>query len=346
MKITIATNNGEIGGGEVMLLNIARALRALGHSVTVLGPAQPDELIEAAQDEGFSTVSLPAGNRKAYMVQLRAWYARNRDGLLWSNGLVPALATAGYKNRIVHLHQLPQGKQRQAYRLARRGARRVLVPSHFVAGRLPGTHVFENWVRETAQPLSQPSVQTPVRIGFLGRPSPLKGTHTLAHAVAQLNRQSTRFRYRLVVAGTAKFIDGSDQERMQQAFTELGEDVEMLGWVTPEQLFTASDILVVPSEVEESFGLVAAEAMSARQPLIVSDAGALPEVVGENYAWVFRQGSVDELASSIEKLTQLLHSEPHTVWDQLSENYWRWHETYSPQAGQERVRRTLQELES
>ena len=106
MDIYIASNNGEIGGGEVMLLHLARAARSLGHKITVIGPAQPAELIEAAQDEGFSTVTIPAANRKAYMLGLRAWRSRNKQKLLWCNGLVPALATAGDKNRIVHLHQL------------------------------------------------------------------------------------------------------------------------------------------------------------------------------------------------------------------------------------------------
>ena len=40
-ELYIATNNGDIGGGEVMLLNIARAARSLGYRVTVIGPAHP-----------------------------------------------------------------------------------------------------------------------------------------------------------------------------------------------------------------------------------------------------------------------------------------------------------------
>lgn len=40
-RIAIATNNGDIGGGEVMLLNIAGALRELGCAVTVIGRPPP-----------------------------------------------------------------------------------------------------------------------------------------------------------------------------------------------------------------------------------------------------------------------------------------------------------------
>ena len=41
-RFTLAANNGEIGGGEVMLLRTAKVLRQLGHEVTVVAPALAD----------------------------------------------------------------------------------------------------------------------------------------------------------------------------------------------------------------------------------------------------------------------------------------------------------------
>ena len=58
-ELYIATNNGDIGGGEVMLLNIARAARSLGYKVTIVGPSEPKQLMEAAADEGFACIILP-----------------------------------------------------------------------------------------------------------------------------------------------------------------------------------------------------------------------------------------------------------------------------------------------
>ena len=89
-ELYIATNNGDMGGGEVMLLNIARAARSLGYRVTVIGPAHPPQLVEAAADEGFARVVLPARTRSQYMMQLRAWHSAHKKVLLWCNGLVPA----------------------------------------------------------------------------------------------------------------------------------------------------------------------------------------------------------------------------------------------------------------
>lgn len=345
MDIYIASNNGEIGGGEVMLLHLARAARSLGHKITIIGPAQPAELIEAAQDEGFSTVTISVANRKAYMLGLRAWRARNKQKLLWCNGLVPALATAGDKNRIVHLHQLPTGLQRQAFTLARQGAMKVLVPSHLVASRIKKSLVFENWGTEVPQKWNLRLEGETVRLGFLGRPSLIKGTHTLAQAIKSLNENDNKCHFELVVGGESKFIDEKSADQIDKSFAELGDDVTLLGWVTPEELFSQIDILVVPSEIEESFGLVAIEAMSAHQPLIISDAGALPEVVGNTYPWIFPQGNIAELATKVMDLTHQIRTDKKNTDEQLAASYWRWHENYSPEAGKERLRILLETLE-
>jgi len=62
----------------------------------------------------------------------------------------------------------------------------------------------------------------------------------------------------------------------------LEDMVEFTGRVTNEQLvrkYSSSHIAVTPS-VYEGFGLPAAEAMACEVPVIVTRAGALPEVVG------------------------------------------------------------------
>lgn len=344
MKIVIASNHGEIGGGEVMLLNIARALRSIGHHVTILSPAEPKELIEVAKDEGFATISLAARDRRTYMAQLRLWRRANRDVFLWCNGLVPSLATLGDRNRLVHLHQLPAGIQKYAFHAAKQGARLVLVPSKYIAQRVPGSLVFENWVSEIPCKLANARKEKVTRIGFLGRPALIKGTHTLAQAVKMLN-SSTSQQYELLIGGEAKFVDALSQEKVDQALADLGEQVCLLGWVEPEALFNQIDILVVPSEVEEAFGLVAAEAMSARQPLIVSDAGALPETVGEGYPWIFRQGEPSQLAAMIDGLVHEMDKSPSKVEETVNESYWRWLENYSPQSGKARLADIVRRVE-
>jgi glycosyltransferase involved in cell wall biosynthesis len=61
------------------------------------------------------------------------------------------------------------------------------------------------------------------------------------------------------------------------------ERVRFLGYVSDETLagvYANATLFVLPSQ-DEGFGLPALEAMASGTPVIVSDGGALPEVVGE-----------------------------------------------------------------
>lgn len=341
-ELYLATNNGDIGGGEVMLLNIARAARGLGYQVVIIGPANPPDLIEAAADEGFTRIVLPAKTRIQYMVQLRLWHRAHRDALLWCNGLVPAAATGGRAGRIVHLHQLPTGTNAKLVPFARKKALQTLVPSEYVAASVPGATVFPNWVQEVPLSLAKFTVPGVVRIGYLGRLTPSKGIGVLCQAIEFLNSTVTVPEYRLVVAGAPVFASSEEEHEVSRALENIERYTDRLGWSTPQKLFDTVDMLVVPSQAPESFGLVAAEAMSARVPVIVSDAGALPEVVGEDYPYIYPAQDPSALVEKIRHLTQAFYQESDNLNDIISAAFWRWQELYSPDSGRERVRHLLE----
>lgn len=327
-----------------MLLHLARAARSLGHKITVIGPSQPAELIEAAQDEGFPTITIPAANRKAYIVGLRAWRARNKQKLLWCNGLVPSFATAGLGQRIVHLHQMPSGLQQLAMKVAVKGARVVLVPSSFMADSIRNAQVFENWVSEVQPDTRHKPTHGTVRVGFLGRVSEIKGTDFLAEAIFQLN-QNKNLSYELVLGGENRFVKEESKSRVDSALEKINDYVSYLGWVAPEEFFQKVDCVVMPSQWDEPFGLVAVEAMSARIPLLVTNSGALPSIVGENYPWILERGSSEALAEGIANFTEILMGRQEKLETILNQSYWRWHENYSPEAGKERLRILLETIE-
>ena len=341
-ELYLATNNGDIGGGEVMLLNIARAARGLGYQVVIIGPANPPDLIEAAADEGFTRIVLPAKTRIQYMVQLRLWHRAHRDALLWCNGLVPAAATGGRAGRIVHLHQLPTGTNAKLVPFARKKALQTLVPSEYVAASVPGATVFPNWAQEVPLSLAKSTVPGVVRIGYLGRLTPSKGIGVLCQAIEFLNSTVTVPEYRLVVAGAPVFASSEEEHEVSRALENIERYTDRLGWSTPQKLFDTVDMLVVPSQAPESFGLVAAEAMSARVPVIVSDAGALPEVVGEDYPYIYPAQDPSALVEKIRHLTQAFYQESDNLNDIISAAFWRWQELYSPDSGRERVRHLLE----
>lgn len=349
-RIAFATNNGDIGGGEVMLFALARAARDLGVTVTVVGPTEPGAVVERAHAEGFDSVALEAADRLNYLKRLRAWDATERAGLLWCNGLVPAVATAGHRARVVHLHQLPTLPHRVAARLAGLGARVSLVPSDYLRRSLPGARVLPNWTAplppalprgrasdtDTAEPAAEPAAQ-PVTLGFLGRQSSDKGVPVLAAALAELDRRRPGG-YRLVLAGAPRFVSDADQRAVAAALVPVDHLVDRVGWIAPADFFAAVDLAVFPSVRGESFGLVAAEAMSAPCPFVISDAGALPEVAGPDHPWIARAGDAASLADTIERA--LAEAQP----EHLAAARHRWQEEFSPDAGRRRLAALLAEL--
>lgn len=332
--VTVAANHGVFGGGEVMLLRTAQAARELGLDVTVVAPAEPADVITTAAGAGFATAPIPGDGPREYLRGLRRWDAQSRRGLLWCHGLRPAVATSGHRDRIVHLHQTPSKRQQPLAEVARAGALRTVVPSVSVSEQVRGSRVFPNWTEEP--PRRRRSNDEVSVVGYLGRLSVDKGVPLLCEAIS-----AVRSRYgavRLLLAGELRFARRGDQEAVQSALAALGDVAVSGGWMHRSAFFDRVDLAVVPSLWAEPFGLSAAEAMAARCPLVVSDAGALPEVVRPGYAWTFPSGDVDALATTIADGLQF-------DWDdQLTASRDRWKTNFSPDAGRLRVAGLLGEL--
>ena len=334
-QITFAANQGDIGGGEVMLLNLATAARDLGVHVEVVGP-RSSGVVAAAEESGFVVHGLGA-TRRDYLLALRRW--RGRGQLLWANGLAPAFATSGQGGRVVHLHQRPLGKQAIAARAARVGARVTLVPSQSSACHVPGARVLQNWTSEVVVEPRPGRINDRV-IGFLGRPSVGKGVVVLAEAVSILAARSDS-PPQLVLAGESHFVAPEEQALVAVALRSIDGLLERQGWTSPAEFFAHIDLAVFPSTVPESFGLVAAEAMSARVPFVVSDAGALPEVAGPAYPWVARHGDANVLADMIEAA---LNAPPEETARVVASARDRWEKCFSPDAGRVRLAQLLSDL--
>jgi hypothetical protein len=339
--IAVATNNGDIGGGEVMLLNIAEALRALGMSVRVLAPTSPSALLEEARGRGFETVELCASTRAGYMLALARWRRSHLAIPLWCNGLVPTLATTAMGPRIAHLHILPARINAIAAWIGRVGSRRVLVPSHYAASRVRAATVLENWTEDIAYGSRRWDPSGPLRVGFLGRLTRDKGVHVLARAMKQVTDSSDR-EVRLILAGENRFGDVEDDRAISDALAPIEAHVERWGWVRREEFFEHVDLAVFPSVWGEPFGLVAAEAMAAGVPFVITDAGALPDVAGPGHPWTAVAGDADSLAAAI--LHALADIEGGATEAAARRARERWQQTYSPQAGTRRVGDLLRSL--
>ena len=107
---------------------------------------------------------------------------------------------------------------------------------------------------------------------------PLKGTQHLIPAVADLAARYPDLK--LTFIGAPK--PGGKTEQLIQSF-QLDERIEFhhgLSFDEIKQLYAKASVAVVPSEYE-GFGFPAGEAMACAVPLVSTDGGALPEVVGD-----------------------------------------------------------------
>ena len=155
----------------------------------------------------------------------------------------------------------------------------------------------------TSPDLFQPArdrPQRPFTIGYIGRIVPEKGLHILLRAAAQLDGD---WRLRLVGGG-------DDRAAMESLARSLGisEKAAFIGQLPSTDLpseYHKLDALVLPSLTrpnwKEQFGRVLVEAMASGVPVIGSDSGAIPGVIGDA-GLIVAEGDVAALAKALRDL--------------------------------------------
>ncbi len=128
--------------------------------------------------------------------------------------------------------------------------------------------------------------------------APLKGLRFLLEAYAQLLQ--TYPKLELLVVGKPK--PGGDTEKLLKRL-KIDDKVSFVTGISTEKLvdyYAEASIAVVPS-VYEGFGLPAGEAMACEVPVVSTDGGALPEVVGDAGVMVPVKDS-EAIANAVEAL--------------------------------------------
>jgi glycosyltransferase involved in cell wall biosynthesis len=138
---------------------------------------------------------------------------------------------------------------------------------------------------------------------FVGRLHPKKDLETLIGAFSRLLHQCSQAK------GWTLAIVGSGERRYEQSLRRLVQVMGMSQWVrfvgyVPDtnlsKWYEKAEIYVQPSRYE-GFGLPVIEAMAHTAAAIVSDGGALPEIVGDA-GRVFGVGKQDELVEHLAAL--------------------------------------------
>jgi len=120
---------------------------------------------------------------------------------------------------------------------------------------------------------------------YVGRLVPIKGVHVLIEAFPEILRRHPDVR--LVITGSS-FFEGAartDYERQLVALAQpVASNIVFTGFLpheTLKYLYSAVDIVVMPSVWQEPLGLVMLEAMASGTLLVGSSVGGVPEVIDD-----------------------------------------------------------------
>ena len=137
-------------------------------------------------------------------------------------------------------------------------------------------------------------------IGYVGRLVPEKGVVSLLQALSRLNGD-----WQGLIVGR-----GPQKPELEMMARQLGI-ADRLCWVDTvahqdmPRYYNAMDTLVLPSLTaprwKEQFGRVLAEAMACEVPVVGSDSGSIPEVIGDS-GFVYPEGDSTALAQHLSRL--------------------------------------------
>jgi glycosyltransferase involved in cell wall biosynthesis len=140
------------------------------------------------------------------------------------------------------------------------------------------TVIYNGIDTDTFKPLAQLQRCPMQLITTASADQPLKGTQHLIPAIAKLAQEFPNLR--LTFIGSPK--PGGETETSIKSM-RLENKIEFIHGISTEEivrLYASSSIAIVPSEYE-GFGFPAGEAMACGVPVVSTDGGALPEVVGD-----------------------------------------------------------------
>jgi phosphatidylinositol alpha-mannosyltransferase len=313
------------GGVQEHIRDLAEALIDLGHTVSVISPADDDAALPYYVVPAGRAVAVPYNGSVARLSfgplsanRVRRWI---RDGnfdvlhvhepaapslsliacWVFDGPIVATVHGATTRSRALHAAEpmLRSALEKVSGRIAVSEAARttlvhhlggdaVLIPNGVTVSRFEKAEPLAGWPGEGGA------------IGFLGRmDEPRKGLSVLLRAFELIGAE--RQALRLLVAGP-----GDTAEVAARVPAWLRDRVVLLGQVSEAvkvQVYHSVDVFCAPNTGGESFGIVLAEAMAAGAPIVASDLDAFRRVLrGGRAGELFSSGDPADLAAAIARL--------------------------------------------
>jgi spore coat protein SA len=208
-----------------------------------------------------------------------------------------------------------RGWDRPLFTRGLQAARRVLCVSEFIRRHtverypsiaLHATTVYNGVDGETFHPAERPAPGgAGLTVLYVGRVEERKGVHVLVDAFTRfVEPRFPAARLRLVgPASYWKRADGGFHAALVHR-CETNPNIDLGGPTYDDReladVYRSGDVSVVPSTFPEALGLTSLEAQASGVPVVVSDAGGLPETVWPGRSGVVTaHGSVEELGAAV-----------------------------------------------
>jgi L-malate glycosyltransferase len=148
-------------------------------------------------------------------------------------------------------------------------------------------------------PLTDRPMGPPTRLVNVALHRYVKGVDVLVHAFALVAPRRPKLKLDLIG-------HGPQTPELQSLISELGveERVRLLGAMAPAQVaaaLRASDLFVLPSR-NETLGASVIEALASGLPVVATEVGGVPEVVGREDGILTRADDIEQLADAIESV--------------------------------------------
>jgi glycosyltransferase involved in cell wall biosynthesis len=330
MKILQICSASELGGGEVHVTDLVRALASRGHAVYMA--VRPNSPLRAPLSGVIASWhELPLKN------SLDIYSSRAIADLIDQHGIhiVHAhvgrdylVAAMGYRRAqncrlvLTRHHYLPL-KNNPVYRWLLGKASAFIAVSEAVRDSLverlaldpERVHIIPNWIdtakfqpvdREKARAMFQ--IKANLAVACIGQLTPEKGQEEFIRAAGQISRSRSDVEF--LIAGEENSEARNFTNHLHHVAETMGisDRIRFLGYIDyiPE-LLAAVDVVVVPSW-DEGFSLVTIEAMAARRAVLATNVGGISGIVQENINGLLFQPR--EAYGMAEKLKWLLADAP------------------------------------
>lgn len=335
--------SSELYGSDRSFLSVVKILRQEypDKKITVILPDLEGPLIPLLVKEDVELVEDTKGYiRKIYLKSPFKLFKNLISSLMWIRSLSKEydiiyintivcisaiLASRKFKNKVVHIREIPSGKQRFFFKNLLKFSKAKLIYNSLAsreAMQLDGRIIYNgvsvpNNMNEQAHSFNIDSIK---KFLLIGRISEWKGHLFLLEALEKLDTQIELTILGSLAPGREEFNQNLNE---QLKLIEKKHSVQIVDFTNDtESYFRNTDFVVVPSILPEPFGRVAVEAMAYKKIPIVANHGGLAEIVtNPNLGIKFNPNDKESLITEIQYCITMTESEYNKISEETYAHY-------------------------